>query len=251
MSAFFICAPDSTHAVTETSNCPAPGDLHQAKVKWVYDGDTLKLADGGKLRIIGIDAPEVTHQKQKAEPYGGQATEALRELLKQHGNVILYTPGIRKTDKYGRLLAHVFTPDQTNISSWLLEQGLATSLALPPNDRLAVCYQSNEKNAQRTKKNIWRLSHFQPVSTQELKKSRKGYVRLQGTVKQIKRRKKKLVMRLDRQIYITIKEPELGRFDQDELNNLQGQKVLVTGILYRNGSKGFIRIHHPLYLQRL
>jgi endonuclease YncB( thermonuclease family) len=42
-------------------------------VRWVDDGDTIVLADGRRVRYIGINAPEIAHRDQKAEPYGNTA----------------------------------------------------------------------------------------------------------------------------------------------------------------------------------
>lgn len=245
MSTFFIST------LSYSKPCPIPDKLELARVKWVYDGDTLKLTDNRKLRIIGIDTPEVAHQKKKAEAYSGQATEALRALLKKHDYQIYLSPGIQNKDKYGRLLAHVYTPDNINISNWLLEQGLATSLILPPNHRFAKCYRDTEKQAQQENKKIWQQPQLQPQRTGTLNKKYRGYVRLSGTVHSIKRRKNKTTIQLDQQIYITIKEPELSLFGTKAFKNLKGKQVQVTGLLYRHGKKRYIRIHHPVYLERL
>ena len=42
-------------------------------VKWVNDGDTIVLINGWRVRYIGIDAPEIDHENQKAQPYGYKA----------------------------------------------------------------------------------------------------------------------------------------------------------------------------------
>ena len=41
----------------------------------VIDGDTLRLASGGKVRLIGVNAPE------RKEPLGPMATQCLRDIL--------------------------------------------------------------------------------------------------------------------------------------------------------------------------
>jgi len=87
MGAFFvpvICAIFIIPLTFAGEICPAPANcsLENAKVKWVYDGDTLLLTDKRKIRIIGVDTPETRHHKQRAEAYGAKAKEALREKLK-------------------------------------------------------------------------------------------------------------------------------------------------------------------------
>ena len=165
------------------SSCDAKP--HYQQVKWVYDGDTLLLKDGRKIRIIGINTPEVAHHKKKGEPYGREATEALRALLKQSNNRIHLEIGAEKLDRYKRHLAHVFLPDNTDISLWMLKNGWATTMIFPPNTRYIDDYQQAEQSAQKKKINIWRQKNFQIITPSQLKKSYKGYVRLKARVKQV------------------------------------------------------------------
>ena len=277
LSTFFVCAsaysfspsPESPKANVKSA-CLVPSNTEKAHVEWIYDGDTVKLSDHRKVRIIGIDTPEVAHKarkknkaskkgaknkgnRRKAEPYAGQATEALRELLAKHDYQILLKTHKQKKDKYGRLLAHVFTPDGIDVSEWLLQRGLASLLVIPPNDLFLDCYRSAEKKAQNKKLKIWSLKPNQIQTTAALNKKFSGYVRLMGTVKRIKRRKNKISIQLDHEIYITIKKPELKLFQNLDVAHLKGKTIQVTGILYRpddrkSSKKGYIRIRHPVYL---
>lgn len=242
MSTFFVSAP------LFSTPCPPLEETELAHVKWVYDGDTVKLSDGRKLRIIGIDTPEVSRKKKKGEAYAGQATEQLRELLAKNKNKIKILIGKQTHDKYKRLLAHIFTPDNINISQWMLKKGLATTLIIPPNDRYADCYQSAEQSAQNKRLNIWQQSSFQIKNSQTLNKRYTGYIRLRGTVQTIKRRKNKLTIELENKIYITIKKPDLKRFKYIKAAHLKGKPLLVTGILHKYGKRRYIRVRHPLYL---
>lgn len=256
VSTFFVCVGYfcgyANLADAKEAGCTKPDSgLEWVKVKWIYDGDTLKLTDQRKVRIIGIDTPETAHtnhHKQKAEPYGGQATEALRELLVRQKYKVGIQRGKQQHDKYGRLLAHVFTPDGVNVSEWLLRKGLATTLIIPPNTRYIDCYHKAEQLAQQKHLNIWKLNSHQLKKTTDLGKHFSGYVRLQGTVKSIKRRKNRISITLDHQVYITIKQPDLKWFRHLNVNHLKGKSVQVTGILYRHGKKAYIRVRHPVYL---
>ena len=40
-------------------------------VKTVYDGDTVALEDGRKIRLLGINTPEVQHKNKLADAGGG------------------------------------------------------------------------------------------------------------------------------------------------------------------------------------
>jgi len=82
----------------------------------VIDGDTIELADGTKIRYIGIDTPE------KDTPLWQEATEANRVLVE--GKLIRLEYDTNKQDKYGRALAYVYV-DDTFINCELLRKGLA------------------------------------------------------------------------------------------------------------------------------
>lgn len=93
-------------------------------VKRVVDGDTLELEDGRKIRLIGVDTPEL-HVSQKLyrdSDRSGQDIAAIRELglracaftkkyLDKQRVDLEYESSNRVTnhqDKYGRTLAYVY-----------------------------------------------------------------------------------------------------------------------------------------------
>ena len=51
-------------------------------VRWVDDGDTVLLADGRRLRYIGINAPEVAYKEKKGEPFGEAAKDRAVDRLR-------------------------------------------------------------------------------------------------------------------------------------------------------------------------
>lgn len=46
------------------------------RVEHVYDGDTIGLEDGTKVRLIGVDAPEVDSPTRKRSPSGSRASRS-------------------------------------------------------------------------------------------------------------------------------------------------------------------------------
>jgi len=87
----------------------------------VYDGDTITLSTGEKVRFLQIDTPELS----PAECYGQEARSALVSLLNTPGQLSLKAdPKLGKVDRYGRLLRYVFI-GKTNINLKLVEIGAA------------------------------------------------------------------------------------------------------------------------------
>src|SRR3990167_2259493 len=92
------------------------------KVKRVIDGDTFEAEDGEKIRLLGVDCPELAHFGKPAEYFGKESTEFSRQNL-EGKTVKLVKDSLNKDrDKYGRLLRYVYINKQD--FSWLLiEEG--------------------------------------------------------------------------------------------------------------------------------
>lgn len=66
-------------AVPEPELLPAAGI--ELLVERVIDGDTLLMAGGYRVRLIGVDAPETKHPSLPPEPWGAEACEFARKLV--------------------------------------------------------------------------------------------------------------------------------------------------------------------------
>ncbi|MGY3547074.1 micrococcal nuclease [Bradyrhizobium sp. USDA 4463] len=103
----------------------------QVDVVRTIDGDTflarVHQRDGrdfvARVRLRGIDAPEMKASCHDELDKAEAATEALRNLLGQ-GGVTIYNLG---TEKYGRVLADVATRRTANVSAAMLAGGYARS----------------------------------------------------------------------------------------------------------------------------
>lgn len=92
------------------------------RVDRVVDGDTLVLAGGHRVRLIGADTPETVKPNHPVEPWGREATEFTRRFV-SGGEVRIEFDGSRN-DKYGRWLAHVWVGDRL-LEEELIRAGLA------------------------------------------------------------------------------------------------------------------------------
>ena len=105
------------------------GDLIEAKVMSVYDGDTIKVAFpfGRKMfkwncRLSGIDTPELRTKNLKEKEFGYKVRDLLREKI--DGKIVKIKCG--DFDKYGRLLIKIYVPEETEtINQWLIMNGFA------------------------------------------------------------------------------------------------------------------------------
>ena len=100
--------------------------------KGVYDGDTLTLEDRTRVRLLGIDAPEIKGNQDFSQEAKRFTVDCCQN--KKINLTFLYSGGVnnpRNFDHYGRLLANVWVPstDQTtSMISWLcVNEGLVVS----------------------------------------------------------------------------------------------------------------------------
>ena len=111
VSALLVALAVPAHAV----RCPADRIDRGAHVARVFDGDTVALADGTHVRLIGINTPEHGRDGAPDEPFAAAATGALRELLAEHDGRLQLRFGAERHDRYGRLLAHAYLPDGRSV----------------------------------------------------------------------------------------------------------------------------------------
>ena len=117
-------------------------------VATVYDGDTLTLANGEKLRLIGIDAPEI-HEE---ESYAIESRDFLRALLLDQK--VSYEQDKTERDKYGRLLVYLYVEDVL-INERMVEVGLAHARAFPPDTKRQEILEKAEERAKLGGLGIW------------------------------------------------------------------------------------------------
>src|SRR5258708_29837321 len=94
---------------------PPPVRSGPVLVTVVFDGDTIDVGTVGRVRLLGIDAPEISHGFDTAAPFAREARQRLADLV-LHRSVRLEFDGAR-SDVYGRRLAYVLTEDGTLINA--------------------------------------------------------------------------------------------------------------------------------------
>lgn len=120
-----------------------------ARVKRVFDGDTIELEDGRKVRYLGINAPEWQ------EPLYRRAKQ-LNEKLVLRKHIRLEYDEERK-DKYDRVLAWVYVGDDP-VNLRLVKEGLAhVFIILPNHSRSSELLQAQDE-ARGNRLGMWRHS---------------------------------------------------------------------------------------------
>ncbi len=138
---FFIsgCGPVST------------GDYY-ARVVYVYDGDTVKLDNGERVRYLGIDTPEMNYKNPPAEHFAEEAKRFNLNLVDKR-KVRLEFDTVKR-DKYDRLLAYVYI-DDVFVNAKMIEEGYAKVYIIPPNVKYADDFLDLQRKAKAGNKGIW------------------------------------------------------------------------------------------------
>jgi micrococcal nuclease len=119
----------------------------------VVDGDTVILAGGAKVRILGIDAPELERDGQPADFLAHKAKATLSDLTLNRQVALEYDR--LRYDHYGRILAYLFLPDHTLVDAELVRQGLARVYFNPPNIRYWKALLAAQQEAIEARRGIW------------------------------------------------------------------------------------------------
>ncbi len=237
--------------MAQPSASPAPCAIEPGPIRTVtrvIDGETIILDDGKVVRLIGALAPRARDANAAAGawPPEGDTIKALSDLVLAKKIKLAYAG--RRTDRYGRTLAHVFLADrgrQDWVQGTLLANGYARAYGLSESFVCARELLAHEAEAQRKRLGLWSNGIYRTIPADhagELMKQRGKYVRVTGTVVSVGRTKGATYLnfsndwqtdftaRIDKKVLAA--NPAFDR----SLDSLTGKTVVLRGwIERRNG----------------
>src|SRR6056297_706871 len=129
-------------------------NMEKARITHAVDGDTLVTSDNTKIRLIGINTPEIHHPNKGVEYFGKEAASYTRKFLE--GETVYLEYDIQKKDKYSRELAYIFLKDGTFFNAKLVLEGYADLMTIPPNLKYTDLFKKLAKNSRKLKKGLWK-----------------------------------------------------------------------------------------------
>lgn len=133
----------------------SPPALARCLVAGIHDGDTIRCAGGLRVRLLLIDAPEL------AQAPRGPAAQRVLAALAPIGSAVLLERDVQATDRYGRTLAYVWSPDgRTLINEAMAARGMATALVYPPNVRRVETIRRAVAAARAARRGLWASDGF-------------------------------------------------------------------------------------------
>ena len=216
-------------------------------VKTVYDGDTVLLQDGRKIRFLGINAPEVQHRDKMADAGGEDAKAWLINRLQ--GTKVRLESDFEGTDKYGRTLAHLFTEKKEHVNVSLVKVGLAAMSIYPPNLLYVKELVAAENQAEQSRLGIWRRPEYAAIPVSNLTGARhQGWLRLVGKVTRIRHTPKSIYLVFSRQFEARIERKWQYLFP--DVNDYLGKTVEVRGWLNKNKEHFSLLLRHPTAIRQ-
>lgn len=214
---------------------------HKHTVATVYDGDTITLKNGERVRLLGLNAPEIDSHYRRGEAGGQQAKKWLASKLQK--SVVFLEYGQQKRDKYKRLLAHLFLPNGEHLNQSMLAQGLATLTIIPPNLRYANKLILAENTALKLSLGVWSMPEYKAITAQSLPKKYSSWQRILATAKAIKTTKKYAYLILSKNADVRIPKNNLDLFP--DLAEYLGKPLEIRSWVSRNKQHYSILVRHP------
>ena len=232
----------------------SPADLPEsggsAEVVLVVDGDTVALADGRQVRLVGIQAPKLPLGRPGfvAWPLADAAKAALEILIV--GKTVAMAHGGRPMDRHGRVLAHLFLPDGTWVQGRMLALGMARVYTFPDNRALAAAMYAEERAARAERKGIWAHPFYAVRNVDDVGKAGDGFHVVEGRIVATARVKGRVYLNFGADwrtdFTVMVERRDAAVFDESgiDLLALKGKHIRVRGWVRRwNGP--LIEASHP------
>lgn len=139
-------------APPDTASFPFDPERHYL-VERVVDGDTLLLADGTRVRLIGVNTPETKLPDVPPDPLGLEASEFVKKHVE--GRHVTLRFDRERRDRYHRILAYVFVDD------WFLNEELIlvgysrAETRFPYSNQMKRRFRLAEQTAQEHQRGMW------------------------------------------------------------------------------------------------
>ena len=228
----------------------------------VIDGETLQLADGRTVRLIGAKAPmpPLGWRGEDPWPLVEEAKDVLTRLAS--GREVALRFGGRRTDHHGHVLAQVFVgEDESRL--WLQEEvvakGLARVYSFPDSLACNAELMAREREARAKRRGVWASAPYRIASALDVKRLGRlihSYQLVEGRVAAVGEGGGRIYLnfardwRSDFTISVARKDASAFTAAGIDLKALAGRRVRVRGFLaWRNGP--MIEASHPEQIELL
>ena len=217
----------------------------------VLDGETLSLDDGTEVRLIGALSPRPLEAAADVS-FWSPEREAIAELTRVVlGRSVELAFAERRTDRYGRLLAHAFVRFDTEriwVQAHMLRAGHARTYSVPDSAACMDELMAHERFAREARKGLWDHAAYQIRSaerTRELLRWRSSFQIVEGRVLRVASVRGQVFLNFGEDWREDFTASVRRRLQSSNLdfNALEGRRVRVRGWIERRAGPA-IDIHH-------
>lgn len=239
----------SARSAAAAPDCTADRIDDRARVSLVQDGDTVVFTDDRRLRLIGINTPELGKDGRDPEPGALAARDRLRQLLFSSGQQLQLRFDRERHDRFGRLLAHAFLADGRNLTAVLLAEGAGSQLVVPPNTWQASCYRIAADTARSARRGVWALPSHQARTVQSLDLRSEGFHVISGHVSHVSQSASAVWINLTGNFALRVERADLAQFQGFDLEGLAGSDIEAQGWVYARSGQLRMPLRHPAALR--
>lgn len=222
----------------------------------VIDGDTVVLADGREVRLVGIQAPKLPLGRKDFEPWplAEEARQALADLVQ--GREVTLAHGGTRSDRYGRLLAHLERGDGLWVQCEMLRHGLARVYTFHDNRAAAAELLACERAGRAARRGIWAHPFYAVRRPEETADLIGSFQIVEGRVRQAAEVRGKVYLnygadyRTDFTVSVAPRDRRLFDRAGVDLLDLEGRPIRVRGWLSRRNGP-MIEATHPEQIELL
>lgn len=220
-----------------------------AHVTSIVDGDTVGLDDGRQVRLVGLQAPKLGLGRQNFEdwPLAAEAKARLASMVLNR-SVGLAFGGVR-TDRYGRLLAHLYADDGSWIQARMIASGLARVYSFPDNRACVGALLAFETDARLDQRGVWAEAYYAvqlASATEALLDLENTFQLVEGKIKEVAIVRGRVFLNFGddwrTDFTITVAPRDVRRFDID-FEDYRRQTVRVRGWMKRFNGPEIVATH--------
>jgi micrococcal nuclease len=228
-----------------------------AVVAAAIDGDSLTLADGRTVRMVGIQAPKLPKGRPNfAEwPFARAAQAALSDLVL--GRTVTLQFGGTPQDRYGRVLAQLVRDDGLWVEGELIRRGFARVYTFPDNRAAAAEMLALEREARDERRGLWADPFFAIRKPEEAGRYTGELELVEGKIVDGARTQNAVFLNFGADWHtaftLRLNSEALRLFHTDKVDPLAliGSTVRVRGYIRRDRERGIMDITHPEEIERL
>jgi len=233
-------------------------------VRQVVDGDTVVLADGREIRLVGIQAPKLPLGRAHVRewPLAREAKAALERMVKDKPVTLSF--GGRRRDRHRRWLAHLHLEegaadagaDERWVQGRLLAAGLARVYSFADNRAAVAGMLALERAARAAKRGIWAHAYYAILDHGAAGRKLNSFQLVEGRILTAAPTRSRVFLNFGQDwrtdFTIVIARRHLKHFEDRgrKLVALAGKRVRVRGWLKRRNGP-MIAVTHPEQIEVL